>query len=752
MIDQIGSIIITGVCIGFIVVFQKEILTRERQRTEKLNDVLLEAQNKLKDREEDLEERLRQQELMSKLTRSFLSKENMGDLIDNALRVIGEWLGVTRVLIGVIDKGTDVSHPAYTWFKSEEWRPKSQQSGFNEILATAFPRTSKGEEQTPILFLNDVENDEDGKYRVFLKAGLKSCIWSPLYVEGEYWGMLSIEECENKRQWSESEGVLVSIMSSAIVGAIARNELDGERVDALEQAIAANKAKSDFLSHMSHEMRTPMNAIIGMTSIGRSADDMERKDYAFEKIGDAGAHLLGVINDILDMAKIEAGKLELFEDGFRFEKMLQNAVNVITFRVDEKKQLFHVGIAPDIPPRLVGDEQRLTQVITNLLSNAVKFTPEGGRIGLNASLVEEEEDGSYRIKIEVTDTGIGISEEQRVRLFSAFEQAESGTSRKFGGTGLGLAISKQIVELMGGEIWIESVLGEGSTFAFTAKLQRDIAGKVGMLEGGVDWKNIRILIVDDEKETREYFCELLGRSGLAVTTAADGEEALRLIEQGDSFDICFVDWKLPGMNGIELTARIKQEDIRRHVVIMISSTEWGEISDDAKAAGVNKYLPKPLFPSNIIDVVNECIGVGGVVGVAAPEEERVSFEGSHILLAEDVEINQEIVMELLSSTGVTIDVADNGQIAFDMYSANQGDYDLILMDMQMPVMDGLEATRRIRQKEQEESLGRQTPIVAMTANVFKEDIEKCLAVGMNGHIGKPINYREVIEKLQQYLV
>ena len=397
-----------------------------------------------------------------------------------------------------------------------------------------------------------------------------------------------------------------------------RIEMENAIREALAFATAASKAKSDFLANMSHEIRTPMNAIIGMTTIGMSAAGPEQKDYSFSKISDASTHLLGIINDILDMSKIEAGKFTLSEAAFDFEKMLQQAANVISFRMEEKKQKFTMDIDSDIPQYLIGDNQRLAQVVTNLLGNAVKFTPDHGSISLRA-FSSGVESGASRIKIAVSDTGIGIDKEHQTRLFLPFTQAESDTSRKFGGTGLGLTISQNIVEMMGGEIGVESEVGKGSTFTFSVLMKH---------------------------------CE------------ADS--------QG-------------------LTARQK--------------------SETADISGV--------------------------------------FEGRRILLAEDVEINREIVLALLEPTLLEVDCAANGVDAVRMFSEAPEKYDMIFMDIQMPEMDGYEATRRIRAFDGPYS--KCVPIIAMTANVFREDIENCLDAGMNGHIGKPIDFDEVIKVLHGYL-
>jgi len=510
-----------------------------------------------------------------------------------------------------------------------------------------------------------------------------------------------------------------------------------------------SRHKSAFLANMSHEIRTPMNAIIGMTTIGKSAPDLNRKDYCFTKIEDASNHLLGVINDILDMSKIEANKFELSPAEFNFEKMLQRVVNVVNFRVDEKHQKFTVHIDKNIPRFLVGDDQRVAQVITNLLGNAIKFTPEKGTISLNTHFVGED-NGVCQIQISVSDTGIGMSEEQQKRIFMSFEQAESSTTRKYGGTGLGLAISRSIVEMMGGAIWVESEVNKGSTFTFTISAERGTQVNEGLLGADVNYGNLRIMAVDDDKDILDYFVEIAESFGITNCAAAlSGEEALGLVVRNGEYHIYFVDWRMPVMDGIQLAAELKKRASGKSVVIMISAAEWTSIEADAIKAGVDKFLSKPLFPSDILNVIQECLSLDRKQIKESQDNIDGIFAGRHILLVEDVDINREIVQALLEPTQIEIDCAENGLEAVEMFKKAPGKYDMILMDVQMPEMDGYEATRQIREMKAPEA--KAVRIVAMTANVFRDDVDKCLEAGMDDHVGKPVDFAELIEKLRTYM-
>ncbi|MDR0307606.1 MAG: response regulator [Chitinispirillales bacterium] len=519
---------------------------------------------------------------------------------------------------------------------------------------------------------------------------------------------------------------------------------------AKDRADLESKHKSMFLANMSHEIRTPMNAIVGMTLIGKSAQNVERKDYCLTKIEDASQHLLGVINDILDISKIESGVLELSPEEFNFEKMLQRVVNVINFRADEKKQKFSVYIDRNIPRCLTGDKQRLAQVITNLLGNAVKFTPENGSVTLDASCLGED-DGVCKLKISVTDTGIGISPEKQAQLFQPFFQAESDTVRRFGGTGLGLSISKSIVEMMDGKIWLESEIGKGSTFSFTVRMKRGtrITERIPVV-----LDNVSILVVDDDPDILEYFKEVTNGAGLKCDTALCGDDALKLVDLNGSYNVYFVDWKMPGLDGISLSKvlKAKASSPENTIVIMISAAVgWADIENEAKAAGVDKFLSKPLFPSSIMDTISEVVSIKKeqLQSVVIPDNKGI-FENHHILLVEDVEINREIVISLLEETLVKIDCAENGIEAVRMFKESPDKYDMIFMDIQMPFMDGYEATRRIRALDTVRA--KTIPVIALTANVFREDMEKCVSSGMNDYLGKPIDYDDTIARLRKYLI
>ena len=693
--------------------------------------------------------RIRQQELMSQLSTSFVSAENASTLITVALRIAGEFLNTSRIVVGLSpDAGSDTRFIAYKWSCSDYTSSISENVYSDASFVNAFPVDKPPAIQA--VFCNDVLLDSN--YQTLDAIGIKAFIWVPLYVEKKYWAVLSIENA-TQRIWTQSDRQLVSMVGSVVAGAIERDMHDNERDAARRAAEQASQAKTDFLANMSHEMRTPMNAIIGMTSIAMNSKNPEKMEYCLAKIENASTHLLGVINDILDMSKIEANKFELSQAEFNFEHMLQKVVSVLSFKLEEKKQTLSVFFHKDIPNTFLGDDQHLAQVITNLLVNAVKFTPEGGIIKFDAN-IEQREGDRCTLKICVKDNGIGISKENQSRLFMLFEQADTSTSRQFGGTGLGLAISKRIVEMMGGSIHIESELGQGAAFIFTVQLQ-EAAGVLDSLDTPVDWPSIRALAVDGDPGVLDYFLDMAGRVGFSCDTAADGNQALEKVRQGGNYDICFIDWMMPDVDGVELAREIKQLGVKI-AILMISTANWSSVENRARAAGVDNFLSKPLFPTIVADCI--CRHISSKDRPSELERNAGAidrFPGKRLLLVEDVDINREIVISLLEPTELEIDCAENGVMAVKKFEQNPEAYDLIFMDIQMPEMDGYEATRQIRAFESEQrdknakvKFPSGVPIVAMSANVFREDVEKCFDAGMNGHVGKPLDFNEVIEKLR----
>ena len=703
----------------------------------------------IKEQSRLLRVQLEQQELMSDISKGFISSRDSDMYVKEAIAKLGQYHKVSQVLIFQVDYKRDKACLTHHW--SAEAMPFRQiDVDFFGFIKSRFPECLPEFHAVPIIACKDVSMSQDENIRELLAADVNAFISVPLYIEGRLWGVLNVEQLHDPRAWTENEKTFITMTAGLIAGIIMRNLYNKKLKIAVDKATIASRAKSAFLSNMSHEIRTPLNAIIGMTTIGRNTADQERKNYALERIEDASTHLLGVINDILDVSKIEANKFELSTAEFGFEKMLQRVVNVVNLRVMEKKQKFKVHIDRKIPEHLIGDEQRLTQVITNLVGNAVKFTPDEGSIIIDTCYLGEES-GLCSIQIKVIDTGIGITAEQQKNLFRSFQQAEVSTSRKYGGTGLGLAISKSIVEMMGGKIWIESEAGKGSTFAFTVRLERCMQRDQSLRERGINRENLRILVVDDDEDTLTFMRETLSEFGVICDTAASGEEALDMLDFNKSYNIYLVDWKLPGIDGIHLSRLLKkrESDPGSVSVIMFSAAAWGTAEEEAKKAGVDKFLSKPFFPSAIRNAINSCLGVDDVPKNEALSPSAPDLKGRKLLLVEDIEINREIVLSLLEPTQLEIDCAENGEVAVQMFRKTPDRYDIIFMDLQMPEMDGLTAARSIRSLNFPKA--KTIPIIAMTANVFQEDIEKCLEAGMNNHMGKPLDFDEIMEKLNTYL-
>ena len=531
-----------------------------------------------------------------------------------------------------------------------------------------------------------------------------------------------------------------------------KQELSESR-EAMKEALAiaenANKAKTSFLSNMSHEIRTPMNAIIGLNNIAMNdptASD-QVKEY-LRKIGASAQHLMGIINDILDMSRIESGRMTIRKEEFSFAKALEQVNTIISDQCHEKGLAYDCQTTGQVDEYYIGDAMKIKQVMINILGNAVKFTPKGGKIRF---LIEEGKrfDRNAVLKFIISDTGIGMSKEFLPHIFDPFSQEDSSSTSKYGSTGLGMPITKSIVELMNGHIDVASEKGKGTTFTVTLTLGESDR-KQQIDETGLVPRDMSVLVIDDDPIALEHAEIVLSQVGISCETAESGWEGIDKVRirhgRREDYNLIIIDWKMPEMDGIETTRHIRNIVGTDTPVIILSSFNWDEIADEAREAGVDTFVSKPLFASTVMDQFAEAFRSKN----AALEQRTVDLKGRRVLLAEDVPVNAEIVKMVLTMREIEVDLAENGLAAVNLFESHEsGYYDAILMDMRMPEMDGLEATRVIRSLQRDDA--KTIPIIALTANAFDEDVQRSMQAGLNSHLSKPVEPEALFETLENLI-
>ena len=521
---------------------------------------------------------------------------------------------------------------------------------------------------------------------------------------------------------------------------------------ALTAAEEASKAKTVFLSNMSHEIRTPMNAIIGLDNIALNDPDTPTKTREYlKKIGDSAEHLLGLVNDILDMSRIESGRMTLKNEEFSFPKLLEAINTMFSGQCQEKGLEYQCRINSDVDDYYIGDNMKIRQVLINILGNAVKFTPAGGHVDLQVER-KAQYDGKSTLCFAISDTGIGISEAFLPHIFDSFAQEDSSTTNQYGSSGLGLAITKSIVEMMNGNIEVQSRKGEGSTFIVTITLTDSPRKAEGGEEEEIHPGDMTVLIVDDDPIACEHAALVLEKAGIASETASSGQQAVDMVTlrqaRMEPYNLILVDWKMPDMDGVETTRRIRAITGKESAIIILTAYRWDEILEEASDAGVDSFLSKPVFAAAVLDEFRLARKRKNISTMETGAKAELS--GRRVLLAEDVRVNAEIMLMVLQMRQMEADHVENGKLAVEQFAAHpEGYYDAILMDLRMPEMDGLEATRTIRAMDRADA--KTIPIVALTANAFDEDVQRSLQAGLNAHLSKPVQPEALFETLESLI-